>query len=68
MGGPRLQRYVTHPAWGHVTNQKRYISAAWYPKRLDAITDALIYQSKFGDICCDSFIPANYTVTTIITF
>ena len=39
-----------------------------YPKCLDAITDALIYQSKFRGIYCNSFIPANCTVTTIITF
>ena len=39
-----------------------------HPKRLDAITDALIYQSQFGGIYCNSFIPANCTVTTIITF
>ena len=35
---------------------------------LDAITDALIYQSQFAGIYCNSFIPANCTVTTIITF
>ena len=40
----------------------------WYPKQLDAITDALIYESQFGGIYCNSFIPANCTVTTIITF
>ena len=45
-----------------------WISVQWYPKRLDAITDALIYQSQFGGIYCNSFIPANCTVTTIITF
>ena len=40
----------------------------WYPRRLDAITDALIYKSKFGGIYCSSFILANCTVITIITF
>ena len=38
------------------------------PKRLDAITDALIYQSQFGGIYWNLFIPANCTVTTIIIF
>ena len=37
-------------------------------ERLDAITDALIYQSQFGGIYCKSFISANCTVTTTITF
>ena len=40
----------------------------WYPKGLDAITDALIYQSQFGGVYRNSFIPANRTVTTIVTF
>ena len=31
-------------------------------------TDVLIYQSQFEGIYCNSFIPANCTVTTIITF
>ena len=46
----------------------KIMTLQWYPKRLDAITDALIYQSQFGGIYCNSFIPANFTVTTIITF
>ena len=43
-------------------------SMQWYPKRLDGITDALIYQSKFGGIYCNSLILANCTFTIIITF
>ena len=39
-----------------------------YRKRLDAKTDALKYQSQFGGIYCNSFTPANCSVTTIITF
>ena len=40
----------------------------WYQKRLDATTDALIYQPKFGGIYCNLSILVNRTVTTIITF
>ena len=42
-----------------------WISVRCYPKRLDATTDALIYQSQFGGIYCNSFIPANLFLSSL---
>ena len=40
----------------------------WYLKRLDAITDALICQSKFRGIYCNSLIPAKCTTINTLWF